>query len=181
MWQIIAKVAKKVVEQKKQEKRDKDNNRKEAYSEMEKKNDGEEIKPEGLSADPNQPAKPESAQDRADKRKHDRRDPNRFNSISSAVNASSSGSSGYTPFEYAKFSDEDLKYNKEAVNPKAKLKEFFTKIDESGHLNLDSDIGRAAVSDQSVDMKNLSMPILAAQADMFKKIKELEGRIKKRS
>jgi len=101
-----------------------------------------------------------------------------------------------------KQSDEDIKVKKKAIeNTGGKIDDFLSTIDpytfeyknkelggkQMGVMAQDlekSDIGRAAVSEvdgvKQVNPEHLALPMLAAQSDMFKRIKELEDKVKKR-
>ena len=99
-----------------------------------------------------------------------------------------------------KESDENSKENKKAVQDSGgKIDEFLSKLDpytfeyknkdlgskQMGVMAQDlekSEVGSAAVREvngvKQVDPSHLTMPILAAQSDMFKRIKELEDKVK---
>ena len=102
-----------------------------------------------------------------------------------------------------KDSDENIKENKKAIEDSGgKIDEFLSKLDpytfeyknkdlgskQMGVMAQDlekSEVGSAAVREVNgskvVDPSHLTMPILAAQSDMFKRIKELEDKVKKRA
>jgi len=102
-----------------------------------------------------------------------------------------------------KGSDENLKENKKAISDSGgKIDEFLKSLDpytfeykdknlgkkQVGILAQDlekTEVGAAAVREvdgnKVVDPSHLTMPILAAQSEMIKRIKELENKVKKRS